>query len=267
MTITALVKNFFEMWKLFLSLLVGVNLVCIFLLLSIKEEFKSESYLVESKLSQNSSGAGLGGLGILANSQDSYDAALAIEYMKSREFLYSFIEKFSLHEHYFPRKQLDDILLEETFLLLKNKVSLSSVSDFSKVYKISLRSYSPAFSSEMTENLIVELNSQLAKKEYLKSNETADFLLQELEKTNDSALSNSLFQLLNEEVRRKTLAQTNEKEFIFRVAAKPYPELKRAYPPSRMIVLILINIIFTILFLFSIVFWKTTNEIFKKAAQ
>jgi len=245
----------------------------VFYALSLPNIYKSEALLAPAE--QQSSGLGgmasqLGGLasiaGINLGGGKTDKTALALEIMKSRAFLFKFIEKHNITAELMAVKNWDlinnklihneDIYdvqankwLREVKLPLKEKPSLQETYiEFQKIVlispdkatsmvTISIEHYSPYIAQQWVSWLIYAINEEMKVRDLEEANNSIIYLQKKLEQTKIADFQKVLYQLIEEQT--KTIMFANvRKEYMFKtIDPALVPELKSG--PKRALICML----------------------------
>ena len=91
-----------------------------------------------------------------------------------------------------------------------------------------------------------------------------DYVLDQLGQSTNQNLIDSFSNLLDEEVKRNTLASAMPNSYIFEIVGIPDKPVKRSYPGSRTIYLILLNVVFVFMIIFFVLFRDAYKGIFNE---
>ena len=250
--------------KILIALFFIFNFLSVYFLLSIKEEYKSTSYLQINDFTQNSSNDSFG-VSFLQEANLTDSAALASQYLNTKDFIYKAIEKYDLKSHFFPRKEeLNEEDFENLYELLKKKISFAPVKDRESIFIFTFQSYESSFSQTILNNLITDLNNDLSQQAVNSSETRINYVLSQLEQSTNKNLINSFSKLLDEEVKKNTLASAMPNSYIFEIIGIPDKPVKRSYPGSRIIYLILLNVVFVFMIIFFVLFKDAYRGIFNE---
>ncbi|EHZ2782115.1 LPS O-antigen length regulator [Vibrio parahaemolyticus] len=242
--------------------------------------YKSEAVLFPVTDNSTSSAMGqLGGLAALAGfgGKESSKQAIALEALRSRAFLGSFIER---HDILIPLMAIDswdasarriiidpEIYDESTGVwtrtvgegkqpeptrleAIKFFNELLSI-DFNKVSGatiISLTNQSPELAEQWLAWLISDLNEWMKNKDIVQAKKNIEYLDKQLKLTNLSEMQNVFYQLIEEQTKKLMLAEAQD-QYIFEMIDPPVvPEEKDS--PSRAIICVLGTLIGGILSIF-----------------
>ncbi|HFQ5336251.1 TPA: Wzz/FepE/Etk N-terminal domain-containing protein [Vibrio vulnificus] len=244
--------------------------------LSLPNIYKADALLAPAE----SSGSGglskmagqLGGLAALAGvnlgASESSQTDLAVQVMRSRQFVEAFINK---HELLVPLMAAKDWDLTNNKLVLDeelynpntgewlrepdglrgstptaqeafevfNKETLSiSQNKESGLYTLSVKHYSPYIAQQWVNWLIEDINKVMRARTIAETSQNLDYLNTQLQKTAVADMQSTFYKLIEEQTKSLMLAEVQE-EFIFKVVDPAViPELKDS--PKRMIICIVI---------------------------
>lgn len=250
-------------------------LVGIFYSLSLANTYKSNVLLAP-----NSSEGGfelpgqLGGLAALAgvnlSSGGANSTGLAIEIVKSKKFLSTFIEKHELLVPLMAAKSWDlaknTLVLDEELYSVKtgtwvrevnppltvkpssleaneafNEIMSISTNEDTGFVTLSIEFYSPFLAKVWIDLLVEDLNETMRERELKDAESSIAFLTGQLEKTSLSDVKEMLFSLIEEQTKTLMLANVR-KEFMFETIDPAYiPEEKAS--PARAIIVILLTFV------------------------
>ncbi|MDW1996608.1 Wzz/FepE/Etk N-terminal domain-containing protein [Vibrio sp. 299] len=243
--------------------------------LSLPNVYKADATLAPAETSSGSSLskmagqfggiAALAGVNLSSNSVSQTD--LAVEVMKSRHFVESFIERHSIMVSLMAVKDWDlaknqliydeDIYNPSTGTWLRkpqglrgakpspqeafevfNKEVLSITEDKdSGLYKISIRHYSPYVAKEWVDWLIQDINNVMRDRAVAEASKNLTFLKKQLSKTAITDMQSTFYKLIEEQTKSLMLAEAQE-EYIFKVIDPSItPEIKSS--PNRPLICIL----------------------------
>lgn len=251
--------------KIIFILLIAYNIFCSIALLYIRDEFKSTSYLQVNNFTQKQSSNSFGVSSLLQDAPLSDSAALASQYLNTKDFIYKTIDKYSLGAHFYPdKKVLNEEDYENLFELLKRKIIFAPVKDLDSIFTFSFQSYDRKFSQDTLKNIILDLNNDLSQLAVSTSKMKIDYVLDQLGQSTNQNLIDSFSNLLDEEVKRNTLASAMPNSYIFEIVGIPDKPVKRSYPGSRTIYLILLNVVFVFMIIFFVLFRDAYKGIFNE---
>ena len=260
MNIHQIINFFLDKKKTILILLVAFNVFCSIALLNIRNEFKSTSYLQINNFTQKQSSNSFGVSSFLQDATLSDSAALASQYLNTKDFIYKKIDKYNLGAHFYPDKKiLNEEDYENLFDLLKRKIIFAPVKDLDSIFTFSFQSYDRKFSQDTLKNIILDLNNDLSQLAISTSKMKIDYVLEQLGQSTNQNLIDSFSNLLDEEVKKNTLASAMPNSYIFEIVGLPDMPIKRSYPGSRFLFLLLLNFAFV----FAIIFYILLKDIYK----
>lgn len=239
--------------------------------LSLPNIYKSEVLLAPVDASSGMKLSGqLGGLAALAGvnlgSGGGGKTELAIEVLKSREFLGQFIERYDLYVPLMAAKGWEQasnrLLIDEAIYSPANsqwlrdvkppfqpKPSLQeSYSEFLKLInvqhdnktnmvRVSVSHYSPIIAQQWATQLVADLNQYMRDREAADATRSIDYLNSQVAQTNLSDARSMLFSLIEEQTKNLMLAKVRD-EFVFStVDPAVVPELKDQ--PKRALIVVL----------------------------
>ncbi|EIK4806894.1 LPS O-antigen length regulator [Vibrio parahaemolyticus] len=247
----------------------------VFYALNLPDIYKADALLAPAE-SSNSGGlskmAGqFGGIAALAGvnigGSELSQADLAIQIMKSRQFIENFIEKNNLLLKIMAVKEWsikdnelildDEIYNSKTEKWLRERrglrgpepSSLEAYERFHKdilsiefdddigLYTISVKYYSPFIAKEWVDLLVKEINKVMRERTIAETNQNLKYLNAQLQKTPVADMQSTFYQLIEEQTKSLMLAEVQD-EFTFKVIDPPVvPEIK--YGPKRALICIL----------------------------
>lgn len=263
-----------------------VTLIAIIYAISIPDIYKSEVTLapVNEGNGMNIQGQ-LGGLAALAGvnigGKGVDKTALALETLKSRDFLGQFIEQNDLYVAIFAAKGWDrtnntliidrEIYDESTKQWVrevkapyKPKPSvLEAIESFNSLYavsqdkttgivKISIQSYSPYLSKAWVDDLVKRINEKMRNLDLVDADKRLNYLNRQLKETNVSEIRSLLFSLIEEQTKTKMLANARDEYILKTVDSAVVPEVKSG-PKRHLIVVAALIISFVLSFLYIII--------------
>ncbi|EKA2633344.1 LPS O-antigen length regulator [Vibrio alginolyticus] len=251
--------------------------------LSLPNIYKSDALLAPA---ESSNGGGLskmagqlGGLAALAGvnlgANESSQADLAVQVMKSRQFVEAFINKHDLLVPLMAAKgwELTDnklILDEELYnpatgewlrepvgLRGATPTALEAFEVFSKevlsvdqnkdsgLYTVSIKSYSPYIAQQWVNWLIEDINKVMRERTIAETSQNLSYLNTQLHKTAVADMQSTFYKLIEEQTKSLMLAEVQE-EFVFKVVDPAVvPELKDG--PKRALICVLGTLLGSIL--------------------
>ncbi|TBX25909.1 hypothetical protein TK45_02915 [Bowmanella sp. JS7-9] len=250
--------------------------------------YKSEATLYPTEESQGgglSAIAGkLGGLASLAgvnlSSGGSDKVSLALELMKSRDFLISFLERhelkidlmatkgwdrendkliidedeYSINEKKWVRdvsfpKRIEPSNLELYNYFIENNLSVSKSKD-SGLIVVGVKHYSPTLAKKIVELLVGDINQYMRSSDIDEAEKSIHYLNDTLNNTGSAELKGTLFQLIEQQQQKKMLATVRE-EYVFKTVDSAFtPEVKVA--PNRLMLLLFSSILTVLISVFLI---------------
>ncbi|BDX07658.1 Wzz/FepE/Etk N-terminal domain-containing protein [Planctobacterium marinum] len=261
------------------------------------------TYLSETTLSptEEASGGGLnnlsgqlGGLASLAGISiggDSTDqVTVALEIIKSRQFLSNFVEKYQIKPQLMASTGWDDnsgelLLDEDIYDAISNTwtrtlsngrppepTALEVYEKFMQLLtvekdattgliKISVEFFSPRLSKEWLSLLVNQLNSDMRSREIQSTKENIEYLEAKVQQIGDIEMKSVFYQLIQEQTKQLMLAEVRS-DFVFTIIDPPYtPELKHA--PRRALICIAAGFLtgFLVMAWFTLVFLVTPRRV------
>ncbi|TOK51278.1 Wzz/FepE/Etk N-terminal domain-containing protein [Vibrio parahaemolyticus] len=243
--------------------------------LSLPNIYKSDALLAPA---ESSNGGGLskmagqlGGLAALAGvnlgGNESSQTELAVQVMKSRQFIEGFINKHDLLVPLMAAKGwdlannkliLDDEVYnsgtsvwlrkpdglrgakptaQEAFEVFRKEVLNISQDKDSGLYTLSVKHYSPYVAQQWVNWLIRDINKVMRKRAIAETSQNLTYLNTQLEKTSVTDMQSTFYKLIEEQTKSLMLAEVQE-EFIFKVVDPAVvPELKDG--PKRALICLL----------------------------
>ncbi|TDE21631.1 LPS O-antigen length regulator [Vibrio owensii] len=243
--------------------------------LSLPNIYKSDALLAPAESSNGgrlSKMAGqLGGLAALAGvnlgAGESSQTDLAVQVMKSRQFVEAFINK---HELLVPLMAAKDWDLANNKLVLDNELYNSSTDEWlrepeglrgakptaqeafqvfnkevlnisqdkdSGLYTVSVKYYSPYIAQQWVNWLIEDINKVMRERTIAETSQNLAYLNTQLQKTAVADMQSTFYKLIEEQTKSLMLAEVQE-EFIFKVVDPALvPELKDG--PKRALICVL----------------------------
>lgn len=208
--------------------------------------------------------AALAGVNLGGGGGDKTD--LALEIIKSREFLGRFIEKYDLYVPLMAAKgwsQVDNqlIISPETYntttkqwlreakapyqpkpsLLETHEkfldLLLVSKDEKSSMVKIAIHYFSPYLAQQWVSLLVKEINEEMRQRELIDAQNSIVYLTKQLEVTNIADLRAMLFSLIEEQTKTVMLANARE-EYVFKTVDTAVVAEKKAKPARALIVIL-----------------------------
>ncbi|HHG3513804.1 TPA: Wzz/FepE/Etk N-terminal domain-containing protein [Vibrio parahaemolyticus] len=243
--------------------------------LSLPNIYKSDALLAPA---ESSNGGGLskmagqlGGLAALAGvnlgAGESSQTDLAVQVMKSRQFVEAFINKYDLlvplmaakdwdlannklivdEELYNPStgewlREPDGLrgatpTAQEAFEVFSKEVMSISQDKESGLYTVSVKYYSPYIAQQWVNWLIEDINKVMRERTIAETSQNLTYLNAQLQKTAVADMQSTFYKLIEEQTKSLMLAEVQE-EFIFKVVDPAViPELKGG--PKRALICVL----------------------------
>lgn len=257
-------------WIIFFTTLIFV-IASVVYALSLPNVYKSEVLLAPVTEQSGLKIPGqLGGLAALAGvnlgGADGGDkTALAIEILKSREFIGRFIERNDLYipimaaigwDRTSNKLVIDSDIYDETTQLWVRRVkapfepkpsALEAYDEFKKLFSVSqekatgmvnlsIEHYSPFLAKEWADKLITDINNEMRQRELTEAESSITYLNKQIQQTNIADIRTMLFSLIEEQTKTVMLANVRD-EYVFKtVDPAVVPELK--FKPKRAIIVI-----------------------------
>ena len=249
------------------------SVAAVFYALSLPNIYKSEVTLAPAGESGGLNIPGqLGGLAALAGvnleGKGGDKTVLALEILKSREFLGQFIEENDL---YIPIMAAEDwdrsndklivdpgIYNEETKEWVrevkepfKPKPSLlETIEDFEKliqinqdktsgIVKLSIEHYSPFFAKKIADNLVIAINENMRRRDLQEAEKSIGYLNSQLKETNIADVRAMLYSLIEEQTKTVMLANVRG-EYILKTIDPAVAAEKKSAPSRALLVLIIL---------------------------
>lgn len=263
--------------------------------LSLPNIYKADALLAPA---ESSNGGGLskmagqlGGLAALAGvnlgAGESSQTDLAVQVMKSRQFVEAFINKHDLLVPLMAAKGWDLannklVLNEELYnqstgewlrepnglrgvtptaqeafeVFSKEAMSVSQDKE-SGLYTISVKNYSPYIAQQWVNWLIEDINNVMRERTIAETSQNLAYLNTQLQKTAVADMQSTFYKLIEEQTKSLMLAEVQE-EFVFKtIDPAVVPETK--YSPNRIIICllgVLIGVVLSSIFILSIYYVK-----------
>ena len=243
--------------------MLSLNALALIILLTMPLEYTSKSSLSVSNIKQNSAIDSVRNPFAIGRQTTEGDVAVAINYAKSKEFIFFITEKYDLHHHYIDEgKELNFDTRESMYKKLNRSIVINPIKDLVGVYTISVSSFDREFSKNLLKDIVSDLNKNLAEKDFKTAQKRIDYLLTELGETKNDNLKTSLTNLLNEEIKTKSLSKATPEEYVFKIIDEPYPPKERSSPGSRTLYMIVLQIFFAIIVFLFIIFRSVWYELY-----
>jgi len=270
-------------------------LISVIYSINLKNIYKSELVLVPAVQQQNGALPGqLGGLAALAgvslgNSGSVDKTTLALEIIKSKNFVAGFIAKHNIlvelmaleswdsstnnmvvdkeiydtttktwvREVSFPKKTMPS--MQEAYLKFMESFGVSRDTK-SGVITLSFKHYSPYFSKQVLDWIVLDINDRVKIADIEESRRSIEYLEEQIATTNISEVKSTLFSLVEEQVKNLMLANTRS-EYVFKVVDPALvPENK--FEPKRMLIVAVSSALGCLLGIFSVVFFPSLRKEF-----
>jgi len=241
--------------------------------LSLPNTYKSEALLAPAEAQSgglSGMASQLGGLASLAGvnlgSGKTDKTALALEIMKSRAFIFKFIEKYDITAELMASESWDRTTntlafnegiynpttkkwLRKVKAPLKAKPSLQeSYKAFQKVVSIdkdkassmvsiSIEHYSPYVAQQWVNSLVDAINGEMKTRDLIEANNSIAYLNKQLAKTRVADLQEVLYQLIEEQTKTIMFANVREQYILKTIDPALVPEMKAG--PKRALICIL----------------------------
>lgn len=246
--------------------------------------YKSEATLVPSQDSSLKVPGQLGGLAALAGVNlggigGGDKSALALEILKSRDFLTRFIEKNDLYIPIMAAKgwdrTKDELIMDDNIydeeakkwvrdvpVPLKPKPSsVETYEEFKKIYsvtddeatgivRISIEHYSPYLAKKWIDIITESINEEMRHRDLQEAEKSIFYLNEKIAETNISGIKSLLFSLIEDQTKTVMLANVRD-EYVFKTIDPPIVAELRT-KPSRVIIVILTFLSSTLLAVFFI---------------
>lgn len=283
------VRQFFAIsWKhkWFIMALTAVFAVAsVFIALSMPNKYKASVILAPSEEQQGgglaalanqfSSLASLTGLNIRGKGVD--NTLLAIETLKSKQFLMGFIERHQLKLPLMAAKEWDkdtgelvinpkkydvatktwvrkvsypkqvEPTLFETYQDLRKKIGIKRDAK-AGIVTITLEFYSPVLVQQWLTAMVAELNDYMRAQELERSKRSIDYLQKQIEQTDVAELQKVFYQLIQEQTKKAMLAEARNEYVFSTIDPAIVPEEKSA--PSRALICVVLTMLGGIFSLF-----------------
>jgi len=262
------------------SLLLTVSIVLYSL--TLPNIYKSSALLSPQKSQESGSLASLagqfGGLASMAGINlggASDDTALHIETIKSKDFIYRFIEKYNVKVPLMAAKSWDKstgkLIIDESLYSVSNKEWVKEVKKgespepsmfdtyvaFLKNLEVeqnkstgfvtlAFKHIDPNISKLWVEYLIQDINALMRQQEIAERNRSILFLEKQLKKTNVAEMKNVFYSLIEEQTKMMLLAEV-QADYVFKMIESPIIE-ERKVSPNRAVIAI-VSAVFSGLFM------------------
>ncbi|MCF2917986.1 Wzz/FepE/Etk N-terminal domain-containing protein [Pseudoalteromonas sp. ACER1] len=234
--------------------------------------YKSTSLLTPSQSNSGSAlgnmSSQLGGLAALAGVElggsEQDQASLAVQILKSREFVSYFIKKYDLLVPIMAAEgwslETNELLydseiynvnedkwlrepsglvgakpsLQEAYEVFMEKYFYISLDKENGSYTISVEHYSPYIAKEWVELLNYEINEVMRERAKQESKENLNYLNSQLDKTRVVEMRNTFYELIKEQTRSLMLAEV-QKDYVFKVIDPPVVPEKKVKPSRALL--------------------------------
>jgi len=189
---------------------------------SLPNIYKSEALLspVSEKKDGISGLSQLGGLASLAGvslggSSGVDKIALAIETLKSRDFLSKFIKANDLTKELFKNTTNNvEPSIQQACAKLQSMITIIP-DNKTKMIRISIENESPELARDWVTKLIAEINANMKQRDLEEAKKSIDYLNNQISQTNLADIKSILFQLIEEQTKTMMLVNVRE-EYIFK---------------------------------------------------
>lgn len=189
---------------------------------SLPNIYKSEALL--SPVSEKKDGIGglsqLGGLASLAGvslggGSGVDKTALAIETLKSRDFLSKFIKANNLTKDLFKNTTNNvEPSIQQACAKLQSMITIIS-DNKTKMIRIAIENESPELARDWVTKLIAEINANMKQRDMEEAKKSIDYLNNQIPQTNLADIKSILFQLIEEQTKTMMLVNVRD-EYIFK---------------------------------------------------
>lgn len=209
---------------------------------SLPNIYRSEALL--SPITEKKDGMGglsqLGGLASLAGvnigSNSGVDkATLAIETLKSRDFLSKFIKTHDLIKILFENENTEPTI-QKACEKLQSMISIVS-DNKTKMIRIAIEHESPEIARDWVTKLIAEINTNMKQRDLEEAKKSIEYLNNQIAQTNLADIKTILFQLIEEQTKTMMLVNVRE-EYIFKTV-DPAIAPEQKFKPKRSVICII----------------------------
>lgn len=206
---------------------------------SLPNIYKSEALL--SPITEKKDGMGglsqLGGLASLAGvnigSNSGVDkATLAIETLKSRDFLSKFIKTHDLIKILFENENTEPTI-QKACAKLQSMISIVS-DNKTKMIRIAIEHESSEIARDWVTKLIAEINTNMKQRDMEEAKKSIEYLNNQLAQTNLADIKSIIFQLIEEQTKTMMLVNVRE-EYIFKTV-DPAIAPEQKFKPKRSVI-------------------------------
>jgi len=266
-----------DIWKAkfkILSFVIVVALTAIHVAKLLPNTYKAEALLMPNTASGASQAGGLGQLGGLASlagvklgggNNDKIELALSV--LKSKKFLFSFIEENNLtvllmavdgwdretetfsykNKIYDSNKKIwirevnppfgpEPDLSEVYDVVLNENLTIEQDKD-NEFVKVGFVHYSPILAKQLTDKLILKLNQTIKNREFEEAELNIQYLTRQIESTRLSGMRTMFYELIEEHQKTKMLAKVR-KDYVFTTIDPAIVPLEKNGPNRKLIVLV-----------------------------
>lgn len=293
---TGFIKNID--WKMFrlISVFYGVIIVVmIIILINIANRYKAQGVYVPSENVESSSlsslAGSLGGLagmaGIDLGGSNRDNMKMAIEIIKSKQFIYSIITENNLAVELFAAEGWDidnnQIIINpklfdinkgqwirdvkfpkkpqpsdfELYKFFKKSLNVF-FDDKTKLLKISFEHYSPHFAKKVINSIVDSINSNMQNREIREASVSIQLIEESISKTKFAEIKVLLYELIQEQTKRLLLAKTKE-FFVLEPIDPPIIEEEKSFP-KRGLILIVFTLLYGVLALLLLFIRNTPKD-------
>lgn len=259
-------------WIIVIVVVTSTSLAVLYSL-SLPNIYKSEAQLAPASEEQASGLAGLagqfGGLASLAgvnlNEQSSGKVLLAIEVLKSRDFITNFIQKHDILLDLMAAESwdfsTDQILydptiysvelkqwvrevnpplkpkpsLQEAYKQFRNITSVHQDEDTGMIF-ISIKHPSPNVAKQWVELLIEDINATMKERDVMEANRSIKYLTEQINTTTIADIKTVLYKLVEEQAKTIMFAEVRD-EYVFKTIDSPISPEKKSGPKRALICL------------------------------
>lgn len=241
----------------------------VFYALSLPDVYKSEVTLAPAEDNSLKVPGQLGGLAALAGvnlgGKGGDKTALALEILKSRDFLGRFIEQNDLYIPIMAAKGWDratnQLIIDPEIYDAKNKAwvrkvqeplkpkpsLLETIDEFNKAFsvnldetsgmvKLSIKFYSPLTAKVWADALVKSINEEIRSRDLSEADKSIEYLNGQIPLTNVSDIRTMLFSLIEEQTKTKMLAHAREEYVLKTIDPAVVSELKDS--PKRVLIVL-----------------------------
>lgn len=267
--------NYFWTKKIFFAVCISLGaLSSILYALSLPNIYKSEALIAPV---ETASGGGLSGMarqlgglasiaGLDLGTQATSRAALALEVIESRKFIYSFIEKYNLKAPLLATEGWDaasnllvydkeiydetngvwlrepkglrgsEPSIQEAYEHFVQEILQVDVDEETGFIKVSVSFYSPYLGKDWVNYLIEDINDAMRQRALSEAESNLNYLYDQLSQTSVAEMQETFYRLVEEQMKSLMLAKS-QSEFVFNIIDPPViAEVKSG--PSRLIIVV-----------------------------